>query len=184
MSKSGLNDLVTRYTFKNYQTIEKWQYDIKQSALRFVKESKWFYIGGQSGAGKTHICTAICSQMLKQGKTVRYMLWVTEIRNMKSTANDEKYNEIFDSFAQADVLYIDDLFKVKKGIDLTASDIQRTYELINYRYNTNKMTIISSEKSIAELIDIDEAIGGRIKEMSNGYILELGQDSNKNWRLK
>ena len=46
------------------------------------------------------------------------------------------------------------------------------------------MTVISSELSLDDLIDIDEALGGRIIKMARGnkYIIPKGRD--KNYRLR
>lgn len=186
LEKSGLAEVINDYNFANFDTSQAWQKEIKNKALEFIKqENQWFFIGGQSGSGKTHICTAICGSLLKQGKSVRYMLWVTEIRNLKSVVNDDvEYNKLFSSFANADVLYIDDLFKVATGAKLSDSDIQRTYELINARAITKKTTIFSSEKFLADIVDIDTAIGGRIKQFANGYNLKINCSDDKNWRLK
>lgn len=185
--ESGLNDILKSNTFKSFKVESQWQKELKNLAYEYInntKERNWFFVGGQSGAGKTHICTAICGQLLKARLKVQYMMWVSDIRELKTNVNDGAYNELFDKFAKTDVLYIDDLFKVKNGARPSDSDVQRTYELINYRYNARKRTIISSELTLSEIYDIDEAIGGRIKQMAGQYFTEIGPDINKNWRLK
>ena len=86
---SGLKKMQKNYTFENYSTDTQWQENVKKSALEYSKEkSAWFYIGGQSGSGKTHICTAIASKHLEQGKAVRYFLWRengTKLKNLLSS---------------------------------------------------------------------------------------------------
>lgn len=60
--------------------------------------------------------------------------------------------------------------KVYKGTD---KDINLAFELINHRYlDSTKSTIISSERTMEELMSIDEALGGRIYEKSRGYCLQ------------
>lgn len=186
MQKSGLGEQLARFTFESFQTPEPWQRRLKETAQRFLSESgRWFYLGGAPGSGKTHLCTALCGEFLKRGLAVRYLVWTTEFRRLKALVGDaDGYDRLFYSFADAPVLYIDDLFKVKRGAELTPADIQRTYELINYRYmNRQKPTILSSERDIEGLIAIDEAIGSRIYELSRGYALMLG-GREKNWRLR
>ena len=39
----------------------------------------WFVTTGRSGAGKTHLCTAICGELLHRGLPVRYMLVASSI---------------------------------------------------------------------------------------------------------
>lgn len=80
----------------------------------------------------------------------------------------------------ADVLYIDDFFKGK----ISETDKTLAFDIINYRYNNSLVTIISSELLLQELIDVDAAIAGRIKQMSADYIVQIAYDDERNYRLK
>lgn len=195
LARSGLKDVVRKYTFEGYEALDTWQQKIKEAAQRFcdTKGDDWFFIGGQSGAGKTHICTAIAVHFIRQGKEMKYMLWRDEITRLKALITEpEQYGRMMDELKNADVLYIDDLFKNGKD-DLgnvkqpTAADINAAFEIINYRYNNpGKTTIISSERTLTEMNAIDEAIAGRIAEKSKGggYCINLARDGKKNWRMK
>jgi DNA replication protein DnaC len=44
-------------------------------------------------------------------------------------------------------------------------------------------TIISSERSMEDLLQIDEAVGSRIYQRSKDFLLSI-QGENKNWRLR
>ena len=144
-----------------------------------------FFIGGQTGCGKTHICTALTVSLINSGKSARYMLWTDEAARLKACVNDDQYASLMWPLKAVGVLYIDDLFKPTGASGQpTQADIRLAYELINYRYNsTNKVTIISSERTTGELCEIDEAIGGRIVEKSGQYCINIARDRAKNWRL-
>lgn len=194
LAKSGLKDIIKKYTFDKYETNEQWQDTLKRTAMSYASEQKgWFFIGGQSGAGKTHLCTAICGAMLKSGKSVKYMLWRDDITRIKSSVTDASaYEKLISEYKNTDVLYIDDLFKNGRGNDgkvqyPTGADIQVAFEILNYRYNTpSLLTIISSERDLYSLAQIDQALAGRISEMSfdNGYGFNIKEDIKKNHRLK
>lgn len=195
LNKSGLKNIVKDYTFDKYEAPEVWQQTIKSAAQRFCKdtENNWFFIGGQSGAGKTHICTAIAVYYIKHDKDCRYMLWRDEVTKIKANVNEpDIYGLTMNELKEASVLYIDDLFKSGKGEDgrykpPTAADVNVAFEIINYRYNNPKLiTIISSERTLTELLEIDEAIAGRIAERTKecGYCINLKKDSRRNWRMK
>jgi len=195
LEKSGLGDVVHTCTFDKYETPQEWQKDIKETALRFVADDShnWFYIGGQSGAGKSHICTAIAIHYIRQAKNVRYMMWLDDIDRIKNAVTDaDAFEDLMNTYKNADVLYIDDLFKPVRGSDgrvmmPSGADIRRTFEIINYRYNLpGAVTIISSEKTIDELLDVDQALGGRIFQLTNagGYCISLDHDIRKNYRLQ
>ena len=188
--KSGLGDMLERYTFENYQTPEPWQQTAKKQALAYVSDHDgWFVAAGTVGSGKTHLCTAICGAMLDAGLEVRYMLWRDHGVQIKAVVNDsEAYSAMVEPLKRVKVLYIDDLFKTAKGesgtAKVTTGDINLAFELLNSRYNRKDLvTIISTELTIGQIVDIDEAVGSRIYERSKGCYLRIeGQD--KNWRLR
>lgn len=194
LAASGLGGIITKYTFDSYEDNEEWQVKIKNKAYKFLEhQTNWFYIGGQSGSGKTHICTAMCGRLLKQHKSVSYMLWVNEVKQLKSTVMDsEEHNKLLDKYKNVDVLYIDDFFKQGKDKygtvpQPTSAEIALAYEILNYRYlNKKYITIISSERTLSDILDIDEATGGRIYERCNfgEYILNIKTDRSYNYRLK
>ena len=185
--KSGLGDIITEYTFDRYKAEQDWQQHIKNTAKAFCVDdaAKWFFIGGQVGCGKTHICTAIAAYYIKAGHDVQYMLWSEESKKLKSLVNDQSYQEIIKPYKNIDVLYIDDFLKVKSGENPTAADINLAFEIINHRLlEHDKVTIISSEKTLDDLIDYDEATMSRIYQKTGVYKLNIGKDRNKNYRLK
>lgn len=186
IERSGLKDVLSSYTFERFQTVDTWQKEMKRKAQNFLSdnEGKWFAAMGSVGSGKSHICTAICKELLEAGKEVRYMLWRDESMKIKAAANDgEEYDRLIDPLKRVKVLYIDDLFKTQKGKEVTQADVNLAFELLNYRYvNRSLITVISSEKTIEEILDIDEAVGSRIYERCKEYYLRLS--GKPNWRLR
>lgn len=166
LRKSGLDSSIKK--FSEYLTNEPWQAEIKRSAMEFVAQTtaRCFYIGGQSGAGKTHICTAIAREFLKQCREVRYIVWVQAVEQLKSYDNADRFVQSND-YSGVDVLYIDDFFKPCGNRSYTPTEIRKTFELIDRRYKQpNKITIISSELELSKIDSIDQATAGRIYEMA------------------
>lgn len=184
MEKSGLKDLLREYTFDSYQTPDEIYREAKRKAMAYVKDcaGKWFVASGNPGSGKTHICTAICGELLNSGLSVRYMLWRDSSTQIKAVVNDEEeYARLITPLKTVKVLYIDDFFKTAK---LTTGDMNLAFELLNARYNRKDLvTIISTELHIGKLLQIDEAIGSRIYERSKDYYLRF-EGKDKNWRLR
>lgn len=187
---SGLQSSMESYRFENFQTKTQWQKQFKSAAQQFVNETgdSWFYAGGQPGAGKTHICTAIAGAFLEQGKAVRYMLWRETSAKLKACVNDPEYEQLLRPFKDTDVLYIDDLFKSGKGEGgkrkpPTAGDINLAFDLINFRYINHLTTILSTELTIEELMEADEAIGSRVYQQSKGFCFSFASDRAKNYRI-
>ena len=187
IERSGLSEAIKRYTFDSFKTGESWQKMIKDTAQKFIQQyGAWFYIGGQSGCGKTHICTAIANHYLQQNKSVKYMLWRDEaVRILANTTNDEQRQELISPLKNVDVLYIDDFFKHRNGERPTEAETNLAFEILNYRYINQMTTIISSELTVGDIINIDEALGGRIYDMAYpSYLLSVAKDVKKNYRLR
>lgn len=103
---------------------------------------------------------------------------------MHSAIHNGVYTSTVDKLRRVKVLYIDDFFKARRGEKPTDSEIKIAYEIVDSRYCNNLVTIVSSEFSIDEIVEIDEAIGGRIKQKSKAYCAYIARDKGKDHRLK
>lgn len=141
------------------------------------------FITGNSG--KTHLCTAVCGELLKREKAVRYMMWRDESAKLKAVVNDSaEYSRLIDELKKIEVLYIDDFLKVQRGQPPTPADINLAFEILNYRHANKLQTIISSEKTLDDILSLDDAVGGRIYELAKGFGMSIAYDKNKNYRLR
>lgn len=190
MEKSGLKNIIKEKTFEAYSAAEPWQETIKAGAMAYANKLKgWLLFCGQSGSGKTHLCTAVCRQRLLSGDEVRYMPWRDKVAELKAMSLDsERRAEIINGYKTAQILYIDDLYKVGKATDGTSkptgADVGLAFEIINYRYINHLPTIISTEKMPQELVEIDEATGSRIIEMAGCNVYAIARDQKRNYRLR
>jgi len=185
LEKSGMAVLTKKCTLDSFDTKEAWQMSTKKKAYDYTKtydKGLWFYIGGQVGSGKTHICVAISGYLMAKGIEVKYMLWRDEITKLKRDQYDdgEAYENRLWKLENVPVLYIDDFFKSDSRPSKAEIDI--AFEIINTRCNNAKPTIISSEYCINGIVEIDEAIGSRIIQMAGEYCINIGKDGNKNIR--
>lgn len=185
IAESGLEGAIDKLTFDSYIAKEEWQKSTKSCAEKYSQEGNgaWFFIGGQSGSGKTHLCTAIAGKLLRDGKSLKYMRWRDEATRLKSLVNDSAYSTLIDECKTVDVLYIDDFLKTQRGQQPTSADVNLAFEILNYRYSSQKATIISSERSSNEIIYIDEALGSRIVELSKEYCVNIKNDRSRNYRI-
>lgn len=193
MRKSGLGELLDRCTFETYRIRFPWQQAAKKLALDYAANptGRWFVASGCSGSGKTHLCTAICKRLLETGLETRYMLWVDESRRLKALSTDDtSYQRMMRPLKTVKVLYIDDLFKPRTEEDkytgkrfrvtATAADIALAYEILNTRIISKRITVISTELSLEDIMRMDTALGSRMYQASKGCYLYLTGD--KNWR--
>lgn len=183
MERSGIApDMLRRFTFQNFEDTEPWQLAMKTMAMEYAKSdlSQWLVFSGQSGCGKTHLCTAVSRTLLAKGYKVKYLTWSDIARRLTALKyKEDEYDKFFSKIVEAEVLYIDDFFK-------TYRDPAIAFDVINARYcsRERRATIISTEMNLDALHKIDEALAGRIRERSQDFCYQVRQDPNRNYRYK
>lgn len=166
----------SKETMLAYSIAKSYSKDFEE--IRVTRENSVMLIG-QVGSGKTHLAIAISNVLLDKGIGVIYMPYRDSITNLKqSILNAENYQREISKYKNAQVLLIDDLFKG----EATPSDIKTMFEILDYRYFKNLPVIVTSEKTVDDLIKIDEAVGSRLYEMSKDYVAEL-QGEKLNYRI-
>jgi len=188
MEQSGISLEFQNKRFTNFNTMDNQQLtDAKNRAMSYCRNfneierrrNNSLIFLGQSGAGKTHLGIAICTELINRNIAVVYMAYRNAVTKIKQVLTDENaYAKELSRYSEARLLYIDDMLKGR----ITESDINIMYEIINYRYMNNLPIVISTEKSLNELLDFDEVIGSRIVEMCRGYLIEL-RGEKLNYRL-
>ena len=170
-------------TFQNFICRHQWQRSLKTMAESYARNPDgWFYIGGQSGCGKTHLCLAICKELARQRQFVTLCRWREDIWLLSDRSFDKSEERMrkLKTLKTAGTLFVDDFLKGHAG----TSEKQIAFEIIDARYLAGKRTIISSEYSLKQVIEtFDEAIGGRLKEMCGKNIITIPEDRNRNYRV-
>lgn len=154
------------------------EYSKSFKTIRIERQNSIIFTG-QVGSGKTHLGMAASNALLDASIGVIYMPYRNTITKLKQTVMDEvNYQKEMSKYKNAAVLFIDDLFKGK----ITESDVNIMYEIVDYRYLKGLPFIITTEKTIEDLIDIDEAIGSRLYEISKEYIVRF-KGNKLNYRI-
>lgn len=189
IEKSGLSEQIREFTFSSYLENEFWQKEIKETARRYLKngEGSFFVISGCPGSGKSHICTAIFGNLLYKGMNSNYFLWEEHGRELRKSINslgepNTKLRQVLKDLENSDVLYIDDFLKSCKAGD--EKELNMAYIIIDGRYRKRKKgyTVISTEKSIEDIMKLDAALGSRIAERSFGFRVRTPENANMRMR--
>ena len=185
--RSGLGKYLEK-TLDDYIAEEEWRRKCKRAVESYLekhsKDDVWFMACGQNGSGKTLLGSIISNALLmEQGRAVMYVVWsdfIGEVkRDMMTEGKSQEVSERMNDVKNADVLFLDEVLKKHNDTDL-----RYLMEIINYRYTNDKKTIITSEKLLNELLDIDEATFGRAVEQCEGFIINIPRDRKKDWRLR
>lgn len=192
----GLGEELEKCKFSSFHTDGlKWREDMLSTCLDYLKNGgeSWLFLGGQSQTGKTHLCTAVCSQLINAGRQVKYLLWTELKQKLEALKFKQEYEDVLEQLKQYDVLYLDDFLKtpteIKNGVDVPTKppyqDAVLAYEAINARSITKKKTIISSEHHLPEIISYEAACGGRIHNATqNGrFSFNVGRSPDRRYSL-
>ncbi|WP_102274932.1 ATP-binding protein [Cytobacillus massiliigabonensis] len=186
LNASEITDEFKQLGFENFITENKPSVilDAYECALEYFQEFKEIRRGrsnsialhGQPGAGKTHLLTAISNNLINRlNVPVLYFPYVEGFNDLKD--DFDRLEEKLERMKNVDVLFIDDLFKPVKGKPrATEWQVEQTYAVINYRYLNHKPILVSSELTVDELVDVDEALGTRIYQMCQDFTVVIQGD--------
>ncbi len=182
LQKCGVWHQAQRYRLDNFQTDTPTRRAMKSITERFLQEYKghWLMLCGQSGAGKTHLCTAAFVSLTYQaGLCGAYFLWNRDGRRLKANVLEDP-EKLWKRYRESELLYIDDLFQGSRS----EADRRMAFELLDYRYNNDLPTVLSSELSFQQLLELDQAIAGRIREKCGPFLVDIAPEIRKNYRLE
>lgn len=195
----GFGNELEKCKFSSFKTNgEEWREGLLRTCLDFLKnglETDWLFIGGQSQAGKTHICTAVCSHLINSGRKVKYLKWADISHKMDSLKfKDSEFGDFISEIKSCDILYVDDFLKTStkiiNGTDVPdkpeQADLKHAYQVIDARTVSGKKTIISSEHFLPEIITYESATGGRIhRATQNGkFAFNIGRNPERRYSLQ
>ncbi|WP_083256139.1 ATP-binding protein [Domibacillus iocasae] len=195
MKSSDITDEFRKLRFQNFRIEGKHPIVVqaKQCALSYFSEfdnvrslrENSISLLGQPGAGKTHLLTAVANNLIdRKGVSVQYFPYIEGTKELRDDFN--LLTEKLERMKKADVLFIDDLFKPVKRVP-RASDwqVEQMYDVLNYRYLNHLPIMVSSELTIHELVEVDEALATRISEMSKSFTVVIkGNRMELNHRLE
>lgn len=194
VEREGLLDRLKNNTFKNFEVTSESSKRAKEQALKYTTDykEKSLIITGQVGSGKTHLALAVVNQIAENEiranninqvlpKIAFYNSLINKLKGSKRFSSEYETITILDEYKNTPFLLIDDFLKIERGYEA----VTWMFEIINARYNMKLPTIITSELTPKQIVQIDEALGSRLIEMAGG--VRQGSNiiilSDKNRRL-
>ena len=181
MTRSGLLQIFKTYSLDTFKEKNAVSRNMKAVALEYLKDdsTKWFFVGGQVGSGKTHIATAILQELMKRGTPALYKRWHEITKELKADMNSKEHNLTLHELKTTKLLYIDDFLK-----NATDADYGYAFEIIQGRADRKLKTMLSSELLISDIELKDEAVSSRIEAECGKYCIQIGQDKKANYRAE
>jgi DNA replication protein DnaC len=146
-------------TFENFDTSGMKADANERESLRYAfttarqfaeAPDRWLVLLGVPGCGKTHLAAAIANHQLRAGRPVFFTVVPDLLDHLRSTFSPESkmtYDEVFEKVKTSPLLILDDL-----GTESSTPWAQeKLYQILNYRYNSNMPTVITSSCSLDEI---------------------------------
>lgn len=160
-SRAGLNP---RYNFDSFVVGSSNQFahaaSLKVSEKPGVTYNPLFLYGGV-GLGKTHLLSAIGNYLYSEDSHFRIAYLSTEkfTNDVIQSIRYDKMAEFRNRYRNVDALLIDDIQFIG-GKERTQEEFFHTF---NTLYESNKQVVISSDRSVKEISDIEERLRSRFE---------------------
>lgn len=150
VNRAGIGEEFYGKTLAAYSATSETQvYGFQQLSVwvsTFNENSKWLFMYGSTGSGKTHLACALLVALSKlYGKTIKFLAVQDFLHDAKAFGSRDDRgityaDKAFDIAADVDVLALDDL----GAEQLTEFAADRLYALIDSRYRDRAITIFTS----------------------------------------
>lgn len=143
------------------ENIRNYLYDY---STNYTEKDKSILLYGPVGVGKTYMLSSVAREIINRGYSVVYMSAMQLLKKLFSIRyknfNDQPQLEVEEILYDCDVLMIDDL-----GTENSSdTNISLLFDLLNYRIQQQKTTMISTNISLDDLSEqYDARIASRIK---------------------
>jgi len=153
--------------------------DLRAQCLKCAADPpRMFSLIGETGRGKTFAVVSILQEYLMErsrpwevhrggwrlGKFCSARSLLVEIRRTFDT-HDDTEADIIEDLARRELLVLDDIFHRQR--DVSAKDMafeaRILYDVLDRRINAGKSTIVTSNRSLASIADIDDALVSRMR---------------------
>lgn len=129
----------------------------------------WLLLKGGFGAGKTHLAAAIANYRISQALPALFIVVPDLLDYLRATYSPNSavtYDERFESLRSASLLILDDY----GAHSATPWAQEKLYQLLNYRYNAQLPTVITTNQ---ELEEIDLRLRSRLADVTICQIVHI-----------
>jgi DNA replication protein DnaC len=124
---------------------------VAEVCQEYAKEPQgWLVLSGANGCGKTHLAAAIANEWSSHGNSVMFIVTPDLLDHLRAAYSPQattSYDQRFDTIKNVALLVLDDL-----GTEsATPWAREKLYQLLNYRYNAQLPTIITTSAGPYEI---------------------------------
>ncbi len=136
---------------------------VLEVALEFAKSPDgWLVFMGVAGCGKTHLAAAIVNYRYQANQPALFVVVPEFLDHLRSTFRPESevsYDQVFEKVKTTPLLVLDDFGEQST----TPWAKEKLYQVLNYRYNAQLPTVITTRYSLDEIMQkLDSSISSRL----------------------
>ena len=179
---SEYSALLRKCTFTRYTIRHEWQRAALLRCKDWLRQRRFpmLYLGGRTGAGKTHLAVAAFAERVRMGLHGTFVNWRTVSEWLKYNKKDAEYEKRLNGLKRTPLLLMDDFLWQPKGAAPTAEDFRLAKEIVDARLYNGRATILTGNYTVRELYALSEELGGRIVEGTGGeerFALRFGAET-------
>ena len=147
LQNASLSDLIEE---KERSNIKKYIKDFLKKKIQ-GENPKGLYLSGSFGSGKSYILSALLNELSNKGYKTINVHYPNLLKKLKSSFNEDNYDEVLDEITDCDVLLIDDI-GAENNSPWARDEVLGT--ILQYRMDNNLTTFFTSNFTIDELESI------------------------------
>ncbi len=159
---------LAKQTFDNFVTDAPGSSEVIMALRSAVEACKtyadhpegWLLLTGTYGCGKTHLAAAVANKRLNQGHPVLFVVvpdLLDYLRAAYAPSSTTSYDARFEQVRRVELLVLDDLGTQ----NATPWATEKLYQILNYRYNAELPTVITTNQSIESM---DPRLASRLRD--------------------
>lgn len=144
LMNASLSDLINE---KERSGVFKYIKDFLKKKMKNEKV-KGLYLSGSFGSGKSYILSALVNELSNKGFKTVNIYYPALLKRLKSSFNEDNYDEVLDEIMMSDVLLIDDI-GAENNSAWSRDEVLST--ILQYRMDNELTTFFTSNYTIEEL---------------------------------
>ncbi len=144
LQKASLSDLIDE---KERTNIKKYIKDFLKKKIS-NESAKGLYLSGSFGSGKSYILSALLNELSNKGFKTIIVHYPSLLKKLKSSFNEDNYDEVLDEITTCDLLLIDDI-GAENNSAWARDEVLGT--ILQYRMDNELSTFFTSNFTIDEL---------------------------------
>ena len=165
LQNASLSNLIDE---KERANIKKYIKDFLNKKIKH-ESCKGLYLSGSFGSGKSYILSALLNELSNKGFSTINVHYPSLLRKLKSSFNEDNYDDLLDQISECDILLIDDI-GAENNSTWARDEVLGT--ILQYRMDNDLSTFFTSNFTIDELESILSETSKGVDEIKSRRIIE------------